>query len=110
MCSSASSLGGASSGVQLGEPAQRAQARREAVLTAAGDHERRQVLEPAADRSLRDREAARVVVRSDERVGLARGADEDAVVEPLGLDKLELPFEMGAGQDEDDPPVDPVVL
>ena len=49
-------------------------------------------------------------MRSDEWVGLERGADEDAVVEPLGLDELELPFEVGTGEDEDDPAVDPVVL
>ena len=31
-----------------------------------------------------------VVARSDEWVGLGRGADDEAVVEPLGLDELEL--------------------
>src|SRR5580700_6502402 len=36
-------------GVELRQPAQRPQARREAVLPAAGDHERRQALQPSAD-------------------------------------------------------------
>ena len=53
---------------------------------------------------------ARLVVRSDEGVVLERGADEDAVVEPLGLDELELALEVRAGEDEDDPAVDAVVL
>src|SRR4051794_37944327 len=89
-------------GVRIGEPAQRAQAGGEEVLAAAGDHERGQVLHPAADWALRDGEAGPVVVGSDEGVGLEWGADEDAVVEPLGLDELELPFEVGACEDEDD--------
>ena len=53
---------------------------------------------------------ARAVVRADERVLLGRGADEDAVVEPLGLDELELALEVGAGEHEDDPAVGAVVL
>ena len=50
------------------------------------------------------------MVRSDEGVGLERGADEDAVIEPLGLDELELTLEVRAGKDEDDATVDAVVL
>src|SRR3954452_18803129 len=96
-------LGGVSSGFEPGEPAQRAEARCEAVLAAAGDDERGQVLKSAAYRPLWGREAPRGVMRTDERVGLVRCADEDAVVEPLCLDELELPFEVCAGEDEDDP-------
>ena len=39
---------------------------------------------------LRDRERPGPVVRPDERVLLGRSPDEDAVVQPLGLDELEL--------------------
>src|SRR3954447_2031542 len=99
-----------SSGVQLRDPAQRSQARREAVLASPGHHERRQVLQPAADRSLRNREDGRVMVRADEGIGLERRTDEDAVVEPLGLHELELTFEVGTGEHEHDPAVDTVVL
>src|SRR3954464_10922508 len=101
---------GDSSGVELGEPAQRAPTGGEAVLPAPGDHERWQLLQPAADRALRDREAARVVTGPDEGVGLERSTDEDAVVEPLGLDELELPFQVSTGEDEDDAAVHPVFL
>ena len=96
--------------VELAEPAQRAQAGSEAVLAAAGDDERRQFLQAAADRPLRDREAARSVVRPDEGVLLGRGADEDAVVQPLGLDELELALQVRAGEHEDDSAVLAVVL
>src|SRR3954469_12771571 len=49
-------VGAGRSGVQLGQPAHGRQAGREAVLTAPRHHERRQVLQPASDRALRDRE------------------------------------------------------
>ena len=57
-----------------------------------------------------DGEGPRAVVRPDQRVLLGRGADEDAVVEPLGLDELELAPQVRAGEDEDDAPVGAVVL
>src|SRR5262245_31810485 len=97
-------------GIQTREPAQRAQAWGEAVFSASGDHERRQALHPAADRPLRDGEAARSVAGAGERVFLGRGADEDAVVQPLGLDELELALGMGTDEDEDDAAVSAVVL
>jgi hypothetical protein len=95
-------------------PALRASAARvvrgEEVFAAAGDDERRQLLQPAAYRACGDREAARSVTRSDERVLLGGGADEDAVVQPLRLYELELALQVGAGEDEDDPAVFAVVL
>ena len=45
---------------------------------------------------------AGAVGRPDERVRLLRGADEDPVVQPLGLDELELALQVRAGEDEDD--------
>ena len=95
---------------EVRQPAQRPQARGEAVLPAAGDHERRQALQPAADRPLRDGKGARSVVRSGERVFLGRRADEDAVVQPLCLDELELALEVSSDEDEDDAAVRAVVL
>src|SRR4051794_12478131 len=89
-----------SSGVQFTEPAQRRQAGCEAVLAAFRGHERHQPLQAPADRTLRDREHAGRVPAPDERVALPRRADEDAVVEPLRLDELELTLEMGADEDE----------
>ena len=56
------------------------------------------------------REHAGPVVRADERVLLGGRADEDAVVQPLRLDELELALEVRAGEHEDDPAVDAVVL
>src|SRR5829696_5336801 len=54
--------------------------------------------------------AAGAIIRPDERILLGRGADEDAVVQPLGLDELELPLEVRPGEDEDDAPLGAVVL
>src|SRR5215216_846886 len=95
---------------QLRQPAQRSPPRGEAVLAAAGDHEWRQALQPAPNRPLRDGERAGTIVWPDERVLLGRGTDEDAVVQPLRLDELELAFQVRAGEDEDDAPVDAIVL
>src|SRR5215211_5789535 len=100
----------ARSGLQLRQPAQRSQPRREAILAAAGDDERRQALQAAPDWPLRDGERAGPVVRPGERVLLGRRADEDAVVDPLGLDELELALEMRTDEHEDDSSVDAVVL
>src|SRR5215216_8090234 len=100
----------ARSGLQLRQPAQRSQARREAVLAAAGDDERRQALQAAPDWPLRDGERARPVVRPGERVRLGGCADKDAVVDPLGLDELELTLEVRTDEHEDDSAVDAVVL
>src|SRR5829696_9130010 len=55
-------------------------------------------------------EAAGAVIRPDERILLGRSADEDAVVQPLGLDELELPLEVRSGEDEDDAPFGAVVF
>ena len=72
------------------------------ATTAAGDDERRQALQPAPDRPLGDGEHAGPVVGPDERVLLGRRADKDAVVQPLGLDELELALQVRTGEDEDD--------
>src|SRR5215207_311390 len=98
------------SGVELRQPAKGLQPRRKAVLAAAGDHERRQRLEPSPDGPLRDREPPGPVVRPDERVLLGRSPDEDAVVQPLGLDELELALRVRAREHEDDAAVGTVVL
>src|SRR5438477_120983 len=63
-----------------------------------------------AGRPLGHGEGPGAVVRTDERVLLQRGADEDAVVQPLGLDELELAPEVRAGEHEDDAAVCAVVL
>ena len=96
--------------LQLGEPAQGAQTRQEAVLAAAGDHEAGQVLQAAPDRLLRDGGAAGSAVVPGYRVLLAGVADEVAVVDPLGLDEFELSFEVGPDEDSDQAPVGAVVL
>src|SRR5215204_475519 len=92
------------------QPTQRAQTGGEAVFAAAGDDERRQFLQAAADRPLRDREAGGSFVRSDEGILLCRRADEDAVVEPLRLDELELALQVRPRKHEDDPAILAVVL
>src|SRR4051794_13406915 len=99
-----------SSAVQFAEPAQGREAGCEAVLAAPCGDERHQPLQAPTDGVLRDRERAGPVPPPDERVGLLGRADEDAVVEPLRLDELELALEVRADEDEDDSAVDAVVL
>src|SRR4051794_17435724 len=98
------------SGLELCEPAERAQAGGKAVLATAGDDERRQLLQAAPDRAVRDGQRPGPVVRSDEGILLGGRADEDAVVEPLRLDELELAVEVRADEDEHDAAVGPVVF
>src|SRR5829696_1553719 len=98
------------SGVQVRQPAQRAQPRYEAVLAAAGDDEARQVLQPTPDGLLRDGEDVRLDVVASHRVFLARVPDEVAVVDPVGLDELELPVQVSTKENPDQAAVDPVVL
>src|SRR5215207_2792127 len=105
-----SPFGAERSCVQLRQPAHGLDAWREEVLPASRHDEGRQVLQLATDRTPGDGEAARPVARSDERVLLEWRADEDAVVEPLGLDELELTLEMCPGEHEDDPSIGAVVL
>ena len=50
------------------------------------------------------------VVRPDQRVLLAGRAEEFAVVDPLGLDELELPSQVRADEREHQPAVGAVVL
>src|SRR4051812_48512226 len=95
---------------QFPEPAQSAQARGEAVLAATGHDERRQLLQPAADGPVRDRQGSRPVVGADERILLTGRADEDAVVQPLRLDELELAVQVRPGEHEHDPAVRAVVF
>src|SRR3954471_6387675 len=92
-------------GLELREPAERAQAGGKAVLAAAGDDERRQLLQPPSDRPGRAGPGPRPVVRSDDRVLLGGRADEDAVVEPLRLHELELAVQLPPGEDEHEPAV-----
>src|SRR3954453_15355325 len=87
------------SGVQLGEPAQRTQTRKEAVLATPRHDEARHVLQAPPDRPLRDGDAARSVAMPGHRVLLARVPDEVSVVDPFGLDELELPVQVGADED-----------
>src|SRR5918998_1716983 len=98
------------SGGEVRQPPEGPQPGGEAVLPAPGDDEGRHVRQPASDRVRRDGEDAGPVGRPDEGVLLGRRADEDPVVEPLGLDELELALEVCSGEDEDDAPVGTVVL
>src|SRR5918995_3165192 len=96
--------------LEFRQPAHCSEAGGEAVLAAAGDDEGRHLLQPPPDRLGGNGETAGAVIRPDERVHLGRGADEDAVVQPLGLDELELPLEVRSGEDENDAPVGAVVF
>src|SRR6478735_5827870 len=62
------------------------------------------------NRPLWEREVAVPIVRSDERVSLLGCADENAVADPLGLHKLELPIQMRANEDERNATIGSVIL
>src|SRR5512142_29319 len=95
---------------QLGEPAQGAQTRQEAIFATPSDNEARQVLQAAPDGLLRDGDAARSVVMPGHRVFFAGEPDEITIVDPLGLDELELPVQVGADEDPDEAPVGAIVF
>src|SRR5215211_4011151 len=89
--------------VELSQPAQRADARQEAILASHRGHEPGYSMHAPAYRSLRDGERAAGVVRPDDRVLLVVEAHEVAVVLPLRLDELELAGEGRAHEDEHPP-------
>src|SRR6185295_5285832 len=97
-------------GFKVCKPAQRGQARHEAVFTATSDDEVRDALEAFPKRPARESERTTVSVRPDDRVFVFPGPDEDPVVNPLGLDKLELPAEVCPNECEYQPPVGTVIF
>src|SRR5207248_11728893 len=94
----------------FGDPAQPTNAGREAVLAAARNDERRHLLEPAPDGLTGNREDSVAIRSTNEWILLLRRTDEDAVVQPLGLDELELALQMRAGEHKDDAAVCAVIL
>src|SRR5262245_37890171 len=92
------------------DPSQRAQSRHEAVLAATHGDEPRQALKTASDRPLGNSEDAVAVVVADERILLGSVADEVAVGHPLRLNKLELPMQVRADQQEDAAALGAVIL
>src|SRR5260370_7818769 len=56
------------------------------------------------------RERSAPVVRPAQRVFLRRLPEEDAAVDPLRLDELELPLQVGSHEDEHNSPLGPIVL
>ena len=56
------------------------------------------------------REHSAPVVRPNQRVFLLGRSKEDAGVDPLRLDELELPLQMGSHEDEQSSPLGPIVL
>src|SRR4051794_26540235 len=67
-------------------------------------------MQASSYRSVGDRERSGAVVRPDQRVFLRWRAEEDTAVDPLGLDELELPLQMGSDEDEHRSPLGSVVL
>ena len=83
------------SGVEVADPAQSPQPGQEAVLATAVDHERGQAGHAAADGFARHGDLVVLVVGGDQGVVFVGGADEFAVVGPLGLDEFELARQVG---------------
>ena len=96
--------------VELGEPSQCSQARRKAVLAAARYDEWGRVLKPPTDWLPRDGERTGLIILPDEWVVLCRGADKDAVVQPLGFYEFELAPYMRADECEHDAAVGAIVF
>src|SRR6185295_4192857 len=95
---------------QLRDPAQRAQRRCEAVLTAAGRDEGRQALQPPANRPRRNAEWTLPGASTHQRILFCRRRDVASVVDPLRLHELELTGQARADEHEAEPPVLAVVF
>src|SRR5947209_10226949 len=92
-----------------GEGPQGVEAGHEAVLTASGLHEGKGRGEEVG-RVAGDGHLAVAAGPAEEEVPVAAEGEDVAVVAPLTLDGLELALDVGVEADEDQAPVDPVVL
>src|SRR5262249_21478804 len=96
--------------VEGGYPSQRAQSRHEAIFAATDVNEAWQSFQAPPNRSSRDGEDTFALVVADERILLGSVADEVAVGHPLRLNKLELPMQVRANQQEDAAALSTVIL
>ena len=84
--------------------------RAEAIFTAPRDDKPWEALQAPANRPPRNCKAVALTVRPDDGIlGVAR-ANEDAVIDPLRLDELELPPQMRSDEGEHQPPIGAIVL
>jgi hypothetical protein len=93
-----------------GEPPQGPQSRHEAVLAATGDDKARQSLQTLSDRTARNCKTVPGLNRADDRILVAARSKENAVIDPLRLDELELPSKVRAHEGEHQSTVDTVIL
>src|SRR5882672_2236517 len=89
------------SSAQVREPVQCRYARHEEVLSAAKHVERFDAADTASYRLLRNREGRPFFLAPDDRVTLAVGPNEIAVVDPLLLQKFDRGHRLGADEQED---------
>ena len=85
-------------GFKFGEPAQGSQSWHEAVFSAACDYKPRNALQTFSNGFPRHREID--VGRSGNRIFILPGAKEDAVIDPLVLNKLKLASKVCADKRE----------
>src|SRR5688500_216354 len=76
--------------LEIGQPSEGAQPRHEAVFAAARDYELRDAIQPFSYRLAWHCKTARVRIRSGDRIFIIAGAEENAIVDPFGLNELEL--------------------
>ena len=90
-----------------GEPAQCSQSGHEAVFTAARDYKPGNALETFSKRFAWQGEVD--VARSGNRIFIVSGAEENAVIDPLRLNKLELPPDICSDKCEHQPAINSII-
>ena len=98
------------SGFKAGQPAQSPNSGHEPVFATAGHDKPRQTLQAPSDRTPRNGETLTGLHCSDDRILVGVSAKENAVIDPLGLDKLELPSKMCSDKSEDQPAIRTIVI
>ena len=94
-------------GFKFSEPAQRSQSWHKAIFSAACDYKLRNALQTFSNRFPREGEID--VARSSNRIFILPGAKEDAIIDPLRLNKLELTPKVCANKREHQSPICSIV-
>ena len=86
--------------LKFGKPSHSLQSRHEAIFTAPSDDEPMEALKSSANRPTWNCETACFILRADDWILRVARSKENAVVDPLSLDELELPSKMRSDKRE----------
>src|SRR5215469_7654071 len=93
------------SGFQVGNPAQSLKTGHEAIFAASCNDELWQTAQAPTNRLLWNGEDVGSVVWPTDRILLGGRIDEEALVNPLGLNELELPLQLGSDEHKHESPI-----